>query len=1301
MINTQAIKSKARRPGAALVALALAGTLGLLATQSAQAEDTTPTADTYTVTFLNGDGATTAFQRSATAGVVVPKPSLIQLELAGFTYPDNKYFENTWTYVSNGQEVDFANDTVDSDLTLAPILYDGVTISFSTGTGTTPAAVRAKKGATLGDVILPLASSVSRAGYIPRYWALPGQSTAAPFTYVLTSNLTLEMYWEPLDGVPYEIVYWVEKPNLGLNYSPRPGNASHYDYAYTETLGGSGYAGDLIGGPGIGADIEIKSIPAASFFDWEDPMHWAEWQFTEPTVLTGDGLTVVNVYCTLKTYRITFNIDPDGAGRTMTGDYDHDGEPETYGFASPYKLDYKFGDVVADRWPHPSMGWSFSDPGGLAYSYWIHPELAVSSGDWQTTRTDITAVMMPADANAAGYSLTLSWTDVTDSITMHYWGEQLPEQVSNPSLTRREYNGRTWVLLDDYTASIPPTTDFQSKAIPGFQAGTQGDFSDEVSTGSFPTAQDAQGKWHNYVNHYYRRLSNPFAYDNRGHGPAVASVSMQFGASLAALDAPMADQTGWHFKGWYADANGTLLYDFTGTMPSTDVTVFAKWESTDHQVTFLDHDGTALATDGSQQQGVQNGHTVNFTNLTIGGQRYVAWETNDAARGALVGWDYQPTPASPKQSFNADTAIYGDLTLYARWQTEGLVVAYHQPDGTLLEEDDGVGGQGYSNGVAAVVRDGTGVQCAGGTYFEGWRIDGTGAVYTPGSSFQVVGNPHFYPFCPELDSDLSDISYVASGKYVVSYLNGYGSVVLTQELDPGSVTAAPTDGELAAAGFSYAPDQLFEGEWTLSASPGAAFDFSTPINDHVILKPILYDSVTIYFETQGTPVDPLQVKKGVTLGSVTLPGFAAITRPGYDNPYWSLADPSQAVRDNVTAHAGNVLNDNLTLYTVWHAIPNGTEYHVVYWVERPNMGVQFTPTPGNPDHYMFGYAETAARMGTAGQTVGGPDDGADNVIGNLNGVVLTGPEDPLKWSQWQFTEKTTINGDGSTIVNVYARLKVYWFQFDLKTKAPSSGENTTLEYDADLDGVIDAAEVYTHYEANSKLAAEDIHALQVPYKFGEKLGKRWPHPDNGAVFHIDNVALPDFYYWKSPDNSLMAVASSGVWQTPRTEVTGAMMPVDPGQTEPLIIKAVTTNFVAYGYEQVKFRYWTQPTPEQAADSTLTRRTFHGQTWVMASAYSADIWFSWWVGAAFDFSPKALEGMTNVGRDWSATLTGPGDYEDSAEPVYDEDWVEMLTPYRNFYYARNPITLTYNMSGHGTQVPAATLAYGWSLASYDK
>jgi len=1140
----------------------------------------------YKIDYRYSVGGDLIMYKLVPEGMSYPRPSEPELANANFTIASNQYFENTWQK-PNGTEIQFGVDLVHENATLLPIFSDAVWISFDLqggnvgGLGIDP--IKIKKGSAFTDVNLPLVTNVSKTGSLPLHWSLTSSGSEIPEHYIFNSDTTLFTVYTSEEGVPYQIVYWVEKPNLGVNFSPRPGNPAHYDYGYAVTIGGFGMPGQTIGGPGSGADIIISSIPSYNYFDVEDPMRWAQWQETEPATIEADASTIVNVYCTLRVYRIIFEItdatDPGTGlpvGRYMEYDRDKDGTNEIYNQSTPYSFDFKFGDKISSKWPHPVNGAVFHHESDEEYSHWEHPSLAVISGVWQTPRADITAAMMPASPNATGYVVTLAWTAPTGEIGMLYWGELLEGQMEDDSIVKREYNGIWWALLSDYSATIPDTApDIASKAIPGFQAGIQGDFSDTPTGQSYSSTHNENNQWHSYVNHYYLRVKSNLYYNMEGHGtanltdagiPYSTSIAPQnlpgfediaYGTSMAAFNVSVDDVAGWRFLGWYVDAAGTLPFDFTTTMPANDLTLFAKWESTDLTVTFMDSDGSTLL----GTQGVQMYGKIKFNNLTFDGNRYIINEYNDPNKGALIGWEYIPYSNGVRVPFDTSSTLWRNETLYAVWQNTGLTVMYHNTTGSVLEVDDGANDAGYNLGVIIPTRDDNGVTCSGTSSFVGWRIDGTGAVYNEGDNLTVIGNLHMYPYCANQDADLSDLNYVENEGYLIQYVDGYGTVILSYVALENDFIPQPSSSDLSSAGFVYPGDKYFEETWSYRGT-GTEVNYSSDrVSGNLILEPILYDAATIFFTTYSTPTQAIKVKLGTTFGENTLPDISSFSRTGYHPVGWSLdpgdalSNPNNPTNDLIDPNA-MIDTDTINLYLKWEGDPN-IAYHITYWVEKPNLGANFTPTPGNINHYDIGYIDPTTYYGTAGYTVGGPGSAADIIIASIPDHTTFDDNDPMHWALWQTTMPTTIAGDGSTVVNVYASLKKYTITFNLNES------NRTLTIGGVVYGGKQAA---GHYK--------------MEFKFGQNLEDIYPHPSFATVFKLSTGLR--FYSWDNKGLSLYAVVSglkkTIQFATPRFVADAGMMPYD-WDSQGYTVTLSTTTAAFDGAV-----YWLEALPDQDCDN---------------------------------------------------------------------------------------------------------------------
>ncbi|MDR1764862.1 MAG: InlB B-repeat-containing protein, partial [Lachnospiraceae bacterium] len=781
----------------------------------------------WLVQFVDGYGKVVLYQLVPDGGYATA-PTDAQLEASGFDYPGELYFNGRWELIdSPGTAFDFAATPVTQNLSLSAMLADTVTIYFETfGSAVEP--IQVPRGTRVGDISpFPDVQDVTRQGYAPLHWSLVATDQASDDDtdqvspdnspdaldpdYIITGDTLIYLHWLAIpNGARYKIVYWVERPDMGLNFVPTPGNPSHYVYG-DETALLTATAGQTVGGPGSGADIIVNTIPAPATYADDDPMRYAQWQSTEYTTVivtvAGDNSTIVNVYCTLRTFSIAFDF-PTGPDFKMSFDADRDGTPEIYTSATAhsvynptpnvYRAYFKFGDTIYLRWPHPETGATFyrTDPAYAAYTYQYQhydPNGTVANGVigspgylWVTPRVTAEASIMPSlSAIQSGITeYTLKGSFITSSAILfnaRYWMPVLdPEPAGEAALPHRWSSisgvNRRYVMLPELSTVVIYTGNLIGKQVLGLSYPYLGSEFGWSQEGAIVSGLGYQNNVYQHL--YYNRNNYTLSYDFRMHWPdgwSEWTETLPYRKPLDTYNVTLPDAPGYRFMGWYADAQCTLAFDFTQVMPAYNIVVYAKWESTDHIITFVDADGSALATDGSQLQGVAVGGQVNFNNLTIGGITYVVGF--DDERGEFRGWDFIPVGAplvgglpdlSRKVLFPRDTRVYRDLTLYARWQTEGFTVTYHQQNGAVLEVDYGPGGDGYDLGVYAVVRNGSGLTVPSGTSFLGWRRDGTGPVYYAGShNLRVSGNYDMYP----LFGDQRNLQEL----YYISNLNGGGS----------------------------------------------------------------------------------------------------------------------------------------------------------------------------------------------------------------------------------------------------------------------------------------------------------------------------------------------------------------------------------------------------------------------------------------------------------------------------------------------------------------------------------------------
>ena len=137
---------------------------------------------------------------------------------------------------------------------------------------------------------------------------------------------------------------------------------------------------------------------------------------------------------------------------------------------------------------------------------------------------------------------------------------------------------------------------------------------------------------------------------NSNGGTNVNSQKIEYSKTAKKPADPTKDK--YSFAGWYSDESLTTAYDFT-TEVTADITLYAKWIQTAATITFNSKNGSSVAS-----QDVAIGEKITIpTAPTRKGYIFKEWCT-----------DYAAT-----QAYDFDTAVTGDMTLYAAWTTVAVV----------------------------------------------------------------------------------------------------------------------------------------------------------------------------------------------------------------------------------------------------------------------------------------------------------------------------------------------------------------------------------------------------------------------------------------------------------------------------------------------------------------------------------------------------------------------------------------------------------------------------------------------------
>ncbi|MEV6967981.1 InlB B-repeat-containing protein [Hamadaea sp. NPDC051192] len=378
-----------------------------------------------------------------------------------------------------------------------------------------------------------------------------------------------------------------------------------------------------------------------------------------------------------------------------------------------------------------------------------------------------------------------------------------------------------------------------------------------------------------------------------------------------------------------------------------------------------------------------------------------------------------PASAAPAPVGDADTpGVWGVDTV--TFVSAGKVLARVQvPDGGLCPRQP-----------APAAADGV---------FAGWFVDGV-------------------PFEFESTVVTGDLTVTArfADTWVVQFLApqppgaaGADSVLSTVEVTRGDPLGSVSP-DVPDLGSSL----VFTGKWYRADDPTQApYDFDAPVTGNLTLRPLIARGFAVTFRTDGSLVEPVAVVAPKT--EFTQADLAAVpvpTRIGYQFTDW-YADRAATVPPTFP------ITTDTTLYAGWQGGP--VDYHVSYWLERPNVVPDDYPAPvwtdggGAPpdwgpgvgalssaqlaDRANFHFLIADTEQATAGSAVDGP---TDKTTVPAAVVALIGAQvdpagvqpDPLVFVDLTRSDQNVVvQGDGSTVVNVYFTRALWRLDFPLTT----------------------------------------------------------------------------------------------------------------------------------------------------------------------------------------------------------------------------------------------------------------------------
>ncbi len=368
--------------------------------------------------------------------------------------------------------------------------------------------------------------------------------------------------------------------------------------------------------------------------------------------------------------------------------------------------------------------------------------------------------------------------------------------AQNISITFEENGGEE---VEDLTISINSTSvNFPTPVRDGYTF--DGWYLDEALTQPFTlaslltqtTALTLYAKWDADVEEY------TITFESNG-GSAVTAITAAAGASVTAPADPT--RSGYTFMGWYSDSALTTAYTFT-TMPSENITVYAKWEIiVNNQTISFEENGGSVVADITQAIGSAVTAPANPTKV---GYTFAGWYSDMALTTAYT---FSTMPENP-------------LTLYAKWTVNNYTITFEENGGSAVADIT----QAFGSAVAAPT-----APTKVGYTFAGWYSD---MALTTAYTFSTM---------PAQNTTL--YAKWTVNNYTITFEENGGSAVADITQAFGSAVAAPT----APTKTGY----TFDG-WFSDQALTTAYTFSTmPAANTTLYAKWIAANFTISFEENG------------------------------------------------------------------------------------------------------------------------------------------------------------------------------------------------------------------------------------------------------------------------------------------------------------------------------------------------------------------------------------------------------------------------------------------------------------------
>ena len=508
----------------------------------------------------------------------------------------------------------------------------------------------------------------------------------------------------------------------------------------------------------------------------------------------------------------------------------------------------------------------------------------------------------------------------------------------------------------------------------------------------------------------------------------------------------------------------------------------------------------------------------------------------------------------------------------------------------------------------------------------------------------------------------NDINLYAgfSNEFLIQFRNADGIVVLSRSAASGEKLGYEAIAEIRELENRLQPPgegQIFT-RW-LREDTQKQFDTdNTIIVSDVTLVPSFSTAHNVFFVSVGSFVPAAVVSDDSIVAQPANP-----TRTGWEFSHWSLTENGRAAFDFNTQ-----ITSDIILHAVW-ANPHYAEYTVVIWVEKPNV----IGDPGTDrSNYMFytSLRRTGTNMRLAGTMADYTNQSALPAANRvISATTSTTGNDSRVWAVFRHGESLEVQGDGTTVVNVFLKRLEFTFNFELGNPGTNNTTNRRARSITFTDGRSNSGPFGRGITTEGANLGSQAISYSFRAKYEQDIWNQWPSSHNAVIIDTHRTranqnalwneawASNHFRGWPAASN----ISSGDTFVSHRPTVTTNMIPSGSA-----IDRSVTFTATWGTVNERRAEYWFEALPGEAAGDR--REMIFGARRYIESPYSQDINIS-----GTTLNPRTFTGLTHTGNSHEGVIF-------------------------RFFYIRNRYTLSFNSMGGTAVAPIHEVMFGENIES---